>query len=323
MPRLSIIIRCYNEEEHIGRLLSGIMQQTEKDLEVILVDSGSTDATLSIASRYPVRVVHISPKNFSFGRSLNTGCAAASGDFLVFASAHVYPIYEDWLEKLIKPLEEPRVALSYGGQRGATVTKYSEHQVFAHWFPEVSNSDQSHPFCNNANAAVRRSVWERFPYNEALTGLEDLDWATRVMRAGHKLAYVADASIVHLHDESPSRILNRYRREAIALHRILPAERFSLLDFARLFTSNVASDLFHAWHDGVLRPNLGSIATFRLMQFWGTYQGFKQYGTVGKNLRQTFYYPRGMVRTGDKDAGSANGRQIDYSGHRNSEISAG
>ncbi|NEO00616.1 MAG: glycosyltransferase, partial [Moorea sp. SIO3I7] len=49
MPEISIIIRCYNEEEHIGRLLSGIMQQTIQDVEIIVVDSGSTDATPSIA----------------------------------------------------------------------------------------------------------------------------------------------------------------------------------------------------------------------------------------------------------------------------------
>lgn len=63
----SIIIRCYNEEQHIGRLLSGIMSQTIKDIEIILVDSGSTDSTLSIASRFPVKVLHISPQDFSFG----------------------------------------------------------------------------------------------------------------------------------------------------------------------------------------------------------------------------------------------------------------
>src|SRR5438552_9492978 len=99
MPKVSIIIRCHNEEEHIGRLLSGILQQTIKDVEIILVDSGSTDATLSIARRYPVRILHIAPQEFSFGRSLNRGCEAAEGELLVFASAHVYPLYKDWLEK--------------------------------------------------------------------------------------------------------------------------------------------------------------------------------------------------------------------------------
>ncbi len=69
MP-VSIVIRCYNEEEHIGRLLSGIMQETLRDVEIILVDSGSTDATLATAARYPVRILSIEPEQVSFGRSL-------------------------------------------------------------------------------------------------------------------------------------------------------------------------------------------------------------------------------------------------------------
>ena len=101
--KCSIIVRCYNEEEHIGRLLTGIMEQTLRDIEIIIVDSGSTDATLKIASRFPVRIVSIKPEEFSFGRSLNIGCEKAIGDFIVIASAHVYPIYKDWLEKILEP----------------------------------------------------------------------------------------------------------------------------------------------------------------------------------------------------------------------------
>ncbi|NIW46224.1 MAG: glycosyltransferase, partial [Gammaproteobacteria bacterium] len=67
------IIRAFNEEEHIGRLLTGILQQTVTDVEIILVDSGSTDATVAIASHYPVKIVHIRPQDFTFGYSLNRG----------------------------------------------------------------------------------------------------------------------------------------------------------------------------------------------------------------------------------------------------------
>ncbi|MFB8794966.1 MAG: glycosyltransferase [Microcoleus sp.] len=49
MVKCSVVIRCYNEEQHIGRLLSGIMEQSVRDVEIILVDSGSTDATVGIA----------------------------------------------------------------------------------------------------------------------------------------------------------------------------------------------------------------------------------------------------------------------------------
>ena len=51
-PRCSIVIRAYNEEKHIGRLLTGIAQQNLADIEVILVDSGSLDDTVKIASNF-------------------------------------------------------------------------------------------------------------------------------------------------------------------------------------------------------------------------------------------------------------------------------
>lgn len=296
MCKVSVVIRCYNEEEHIGRLLSGILEQTVRDVEIVVVDSGSTDATLSIAARYPVRIVHIEPAQFSFGRSLNKGCAAATGEILVFASAHVYPLYEDWLERLLEPLAVPGVGLAYGCQRGDSVTKYSEHQVFARWFPPVSTPDQKHPFCNNANAAVRRSLWERFPYDESLTGLEDLDWAARVMAEGYRIAYVAQAVIAHVHNETPARIFNRYTREAIALRRIMPDVRFTALDFARLLATNIASDLYHAVRDRVFWRSAPSIFVFRTMQFLGTYSGHNRRAEVTARVKQTFYYPRGLAR---------------------------
>ncbi len=312
MPTISIVIRCYNEEQHIGRLLSGIMQQTVQDVETIIVDSGSTDATLSIASRYPVKIISIEPEEFSFGRALNLGCQEATGEFIVIASAHVYPVYQDWLEKLLAPLAEPKVALTYGRQRGNEITKYSEHQIFATWFPDRPNRYQSHTFCNNANAAIRRSLWEQSPYDETITGLEDLDWAKRVMAKGYRIAYVPEAEIIHVHDETPKRIYNRYRREAIALKHIYPQEQFNLWDFIRLFPTNVISDYYHAWHDGVLTQNLISIPTFRLMQFWGTYRGFAQRGLITGQLRQTFYYPRGLSRSTNPDTLNNNRRTIDY-----------
>jgi len=128
-PVCSIVLRAFNEEKHIGRLLSGILEQKMSAIEIILVDSGSTDATLAIASRYPVRVLSITPEEFTFGRSLNIGCSAAQGEFIVLASAHVYPVYSDWLERLLAPFEDEKVALVYGKQRGNKTTRFSEHQI--------------------------------------------------------------------------------------------------------------------------------------------------------------------------------------------------
>jgi rhamnosyltransferase len=289
-----MIVRAYNEGRHIGRLLEGIRQQTVKGVEVILVDSGSTDDTLDVAGGYPVKIVHIRPQDFTFGYSLNQGIAAATSGLIVIASAHVYPVYPDWLERLLAPFNDLQVGLAYGRQRGNGSTKFSEGQIFEHWFPAQSQSRQYHPFCNNANAAIRRNLWQQHPYDETLTGLEDLAWANWMMEQGHAVSYVAEAEIVHVHEETPRGVYNRYRREAMAFKRIFPQERFHLWNFAGLFLSNAINDSFHAARQKKLAASLGSILWFRFMQFWGTYRGYRQSGPLTWQLRQTFYYPRGI-----------------------------
>jgi len=311
--RCSIVIRAFNEEKHIGRLLSGILQQSLRPLEIVLVDSGSTDATLSIAAQYPVRVVHIRPQEFSFGRSLNRGLGVAQAEFAVLASAHVYPVYADWLEQLLRPFEDAQVALTYGRQQGNEATRFSEHQVLAKWFPVRSVTRQTHPFCNNANAAVRLALWRTHPYDEELSGLEDLAWATWAIAQGHTLAYVAEAPVVHVHEESPGMVYNRYRREAMALKAIHQGERFHLWDFLRLYPANVISDLRQASRQRRLGREAWGILWFRWMQFWGTYRGFAHAGPLSSNLKQIFYYPR-QDETGQLGA-SRPARKVDYQAH--------
>jgi glycosyltransferase involved in cell wall biosynthesis len=290
-PEASIIIRCYNEREHIGKLLYGIFKQRHDDLEVILVDSGSTDGTLEVAEQFPIEdIVYISPEEFSFGRALNMGCEAASGNLCVFASAHVYPRQVDWLESLLNMFGE-NVALVYGKQRGNEATKFPERRIFRRWFPEEDIERQSSPFCNNANCAIRRSVWKEFKYNETLTGLEDLDWAKRVQEAGWDLSYSANAEIIHVHDESPREVYNRYRREGIAYSQIMSEEEFGFTDFLRMFTYNTLADYWAAIREDELLDSLIEIPRFRLMQFFGTYRGFAQERPVSDRLRRRFYYP--------------------------------
>jgi len=316
---ISLIVRCYNEQDHIERLLTGVFEQSITDLDVVVVDSGSTDRTVSIASEFPVRILQIRPEEFSFGGALNIGCRTAKGEFIVLASAHVYPVYKDWLEQLVAPFSDPRVALVYGKQRGNQITKYSEHQIFAKWFPNRSNRSQDHAFCNNANAAIRRDLWQRVPYDETLTGLEDIDWAKRILKLAYKIAYVSEAEVIHVHNETTRAIFNRYRREAIAMKRIFPEETFGLWEFLRLFIANAAMDVYHAWHDRVLWKQMADILIFRLMQFWGTYLGYAQRGPVTQRLRQTFYYPNGVSREYLQGNSSRARKRIEYACDRHVE----
>ena len=288
----SIVIRAYNEEKHIGRLLEGIGRQTIRDVELILVDSGSTDETVHVAESFDARVVRIPSAEFTFGRSLNFGVQAATRELIVIASAHIYPVYPDWLESLLRPFEDEEVALTYGKQRGPSSAKYSEQQIYHHWYPDVSKPRQETVFCNNANAAIRKSLWQQNPYDETLTGLEDLAWANWVREQGYDIAYVAEAEIIHVHNETPHGVFNRYRREGMAFKKIYPEAHFSLYDFVRLTGMNILSDLWHAARERVLWRNLFSIFWFRFTQFHGTWMGYRESGLLTPQLRETFYYAR-------------------------------
>jgi hypothetical protein len=139
---------------------------------------------LRIAKQYPVKAVEIKPEAFSFGRALNAGCSVSSGEFILIASAQLYPIYSDWIEKIWSHFKNPSIGLVYGKQIGGKETHFSEDQIFAKWFPQKTDTMQAHPFCNNANSAIRRVMWEQQKYDEDLMGLEDIDWAHRAMRKG-------------------------------------------------------------------------------------------------------------------------------------------
>ena len=289
--KVSVVIRAYNEDEHIEKLLLGISAQSLKADEVILVDSGSTDNTVEIARRYGCTIVSIEKHEFTFGRALNRGCAAASGDICVFPSGHVFPTYHNWLEALVAQFNDECVALSYGRQRGSDINKFSEHQIFARWYPTESVCPQKSYFCNNANCAIRRSAWETLAYDETLTGLEDLAWGKAVQANGGWIAYVAEAEVVHVHDETWEQIQNRYRREAMAMRGIDDHATFTRLDLVWLLARNIFSDASVALRQGVFSREATTIIRFRYNQLLGTWRGFNGPPDISAELRACFYYP--------------------------------
>jgi len=314
--KCSIIIRTFNEERHIGKLIDGINRQElfeEVEIEIIVVDSGSTDSTVSIAKHMGARVITLRKDEFSFGKALNLGCYNSNGEILIFASAHVYPIYSDWIIKMLDPFKEEQVALVYGRQIGDESSQFSEHQIFSKWFPSVSNYNQSTPFCNNANCAIRKSLWEQHKYDEKITGLEDLAWGDVILKKGYKIVYLAEAVIVHIHEETPQKIKNRYFREAIAFKQIYPKIHIGLIDSIKLFAYNIFSDFYIAIKKRCFILEFKSIIVFRFMQFYGTYLGHKQKGAITKELKNRFYYPNTKLGSNVADELNIDSKRITYS----------
>jgi rhamnosyltransferase len=291
--KFSIIIRTYNEARYLPELLESIARQAIEphEIETILVDSGSTDATLEIAQAAGCRIVHIAKSDFSFGRSLNYGCNVARGDTFIFVSGHCIPCQPDWLAQLTAPLFLGTAAISYGRQVGGPATKFSEHQLFAKYFPDYHEAHANPIFCNNANAALHRHVWEANRFDESLTGLEDMDLGRRIVEKGMRIAYVPEAPVYHYHHEAWSQVRRRYEREALALRTILPSIQVRATDALRYFFGGVLGDFSKALEQKKFHNKAIEILIFRFCQFHGTWKGQCDHRNRSHKMKEHYFYP--------------------------------
>lgn len=289
----SIIIRTLNEAKHLETLLRAIDNQKIDGLhvEVVLVDSGSTDGTIEIAERNGCRIYHIQREEFSFGRSLNIGCAAAHGDILVIISGHCVPTDEYWLKRICQPILEGRADYCYGRQFGGTESHLSECRIFAKYYTEQSKIPQDGFFCNNANAALSRRAWEQHYFDEDLTGLEDMEFAQRLTRADGKVAYVAEAGVFHRHDETWAQVRRRFEREAIALQKIMPQIHVNLIDTLRYIASSVRKDWQYARRNGGGNVRYADIFHYRWNQYLGSWKGNQVHRKLSHAEKEKYFYP--------------------------------
>lgn len=287
MPETSIVIRAYNEERHLPALFDGLERQAYRDFETIVVDSGSFDHTREIARRGAHRVVTIKPEDFTFGHSLNVGIQAGQGRFIVIVSAHTAPTGPDWLEKLVAPLADSQTAMVYGRQMGPPGSKFGERMDFERTFgarPKVLVPPEF--FANNANSAVRRGLWEQHPFDEALPGLEDIEWAKYWMERGHRVVYAPEAAIYHIHQETWPQVRRRYYREGQAAWWIGVQRRREIPGEIVREAGYLAADLAEAFRHGRLLKKAGEIARFRYEKLVGKVGGIWNGATTENPMKR-------------------------------------
>lgn len=276
--KASIIIRCKDEERAISRVLEGVFSQRAGfGFEVILIDSGSTDGTLRVASAYDCRVVEIPPEEFGYGYTMNLGARAADGEILVYVSAHCPPVGSDWLARLAAPFSDPKVAGTFGGQTPEKGVNPFEEWRLARAFPENGGPEQEHMF-SSANGAVRRSVWEQRPFDEELPFSEDRDWVKAVSGMGYVVRYLPEARVYHSHPFSLDGVYRRAYSAGWAKKAIYgPDCRFdSILWAAGAFCYCVMMDVA-SFIKGGYWSYLGHIPRYRYLELSGFYDGASEY----------------------------------------------
>jgi len=218
-PKVSVIIRTKNEEKYIAKCITSLLQQDYGNIEILVVDSGSIDKTLEIVKKGGIKLIEIKPEDFTYGYALNIGCKAAKGEYIALLSAHTIPIQENWLSVLMRNFTDYSIAGVYGKQipKVNNIPEERDNKLF---FPDEVRSYRKNPMFHNANSIIRKNVWKCIPFDEKLTGLEDIDWAKKATDMGYSIIYEPEAAVHHYHKENLGRIYERAKRETLTLKKI-------------------------------------------------------------------------------------------------------
>ncbi len=218
-PFASVLIPTRNPGTQICQVLEAIYaQRVEFDFEVVIVDSASRSLDVELMRAFPVRLQQISPLEFGHGRTRNHLAGLARGRVLLYLSQDAEPIGPDWMQTLLQPLEDSAVAGCYAQQipradadpliRFFLARTYSSRPArrrVAHG--EAVRIDEI--FFSNVSSAIRRDVWEHFPFRDDVVMSEDQYWAYDVLRGGYDVVYHPAAQVYHSHNYSLRTLFRR------------------------------------------------------------------------------------------------------------------
>jgi rhamnosyltransferase len=261
--KVSIVLPTLNGAATLPAVLDGIeRQRVDFPVEIVAVDSGSTDGTAELLRARVDRFIAISNDVFDHGLTRNLGIEIAAGDLVVLLVQDAVPASDSWLASLIAPLTaDERIAGAYARQLprpdASALTRYylsrwtaSSSAVRTVEVADRSVFDALDPAAqlercafDNVCSCIRRSIWLRHPFRQTPIG-EDIEWGREVLLAGWRLAFVPDAAVVHSHDRSAryeflrTYVLHRRLYELFGL-RTIPTVRLLMRAIASSVVVNV------------------------------------------------------------------------------------
>jgi len=230
-PIASIVILTKNNSKEIGSCLKAVFDQELKQFEAIVIDSGSSDGTVNIASSFDVRVERISATEFHHGRTRNLGASLARGRLLLFLAPDACPVDSTWLGSLIAPFVDEEVAGTYGRQIPKPDANPIERFFLEQIYPKTGRTysrrdlDEGNPerivLLSDVCSALRKDVWKKVRFDEKIIMSEDQEIARRILKQDWKIVYEPKCGVYHSHNYSLADVFRRYFDSGESLTEIL------------------------------------------------------------------------------------------------------
>ena len=217
-PRVSIIMRSYNEAWALQGTLPALTAQDYKNWELIVIDSGSTDGSQDlIRAAKPAHFVQITPKEYNPSRVMNQGMRLAQSDFGIFLNADATPQGANWLRPLVAALQNPNTAACFGRQ----IPRPDCQAVFANDYDRCFGPNREsvrwEHFFSMVSSGLRKDVWSVRGFREDLQYAEDDEYTRWCKAQGHAIEYVAESIVMHSHNYTAEQSYKRSFGDARAI----------------------------------------------------------------------------------------------------------
>jgi len=218
---INLYIPTLNAGDKWIEVLESIKTQSAVIQQKVIIDSGSTDNTIQLAHRFGFKIVEISKSDFNHGKTRQQLVELSDEpDICVFLTQDAILASPDSISNIVKVFDDPEIGMAYGRQLPHKNAKTLESHARLYNYPEESNirsyKDKDQLgfkvfFCSNSFAAYRRTALMAvggFP-SDSIMG-EDAIVAAKMLKAGFKKAYVADATVYHSHSYKLKEEFERY-----------------------------------------------------------------------------------------------------------------